>query len=671
MSAIKKVVLYKHGVGYFERLAKVDGNAEVRLSFKAEEMNDVLKSLTVFDSGGGSVTSVSYDNQKPLSRLLEESSLDIPAGGGGQALLGAIRGATVMVSAGNRMVTGQVVGIEQRNSSIQGAVATIARLTVFDETGSLHGFDLPEISNVKFLDEHIVSEIRFHFATLLAATKRDSKSLKLFAKGQGDRELAISYVVECPVWKTSYRVAISSQDKEPPYLQGWALVDNPQDEDWSEVELSLVSGLPISFVHDLYSPRYLQRREILVQREAAAGPVMTESDLFGSRGGVVGGGGYEEDGEALCFDLAESVCPAPMAYAAAAPSAPPSLLSRSAQMAASPKVETVAQSVGQLFEYRIEQPVTVQRNQSALVPIVGSPFEGRRKILYNRHNRAENPFAIIDLKNTTGLTLEGGPLTVFEDDVYAGEAMLDTLGPNEERMVPYAVDLSVEAKTEEKQKEHITLEKMVGGIFTRQKARFSTTRYIFANKSDTVKELILEHPITHGELIRTPKPVSESRNFWRFALSLPAGQTTEFSVTVKTDEENVQSLSYGDPQWVYSYLQYAHGGESLRVFLSKAAELTRLLAEITSQEQKFSRRVQEISNEQRRLRENLSKLTQSTDEGRLRSRYVRQLEEQEDELAEIAKQTQELAETREGHKKTLQELVLALSFEQAFEAAEN
>ena len=670
MSAIKKVVLYKHGVGYFERLAKVDGNAEVRLSFKAEEMNDVLKSLTVFDSGGGSVTSVSYDNQKPLSRLLEESSLDIPAGGGGQALLGAIRGATVMVSAGNRMITGQVVGIEQRNSSINGAVATIARLTVFDESGSLHGFDLPEISNVKFLDEHIVTEIRFHFETLLAATKRDSKNLKLFAKGQGERDLAISYVVECPVWKTSYRVAVSSDDKEPPYLQGWALVDNPQDEDWSEIELSLVSGLPISFIHDLYSPRYLKRREILVQREAAAGPVMTKTDLFGGRGGAMGGGGYDEDEEMLCFDLAESACPAPMAFAeiAAAPPAPPS---RAAQMAASHKVETVAQSVGQLFEYRIEQPVTVQRNQSALVPIVGSPFEGRRKILYNRYNRAENPFAIIDLKNTTGLTLEGGPLTVYEDDVYAGEAMLDTLGPNEERMVPYAVDLSVEAKTEEKQNEYTPLEKMVEGLFTRRKARFGTTRYIFANNSDKPKELILEHPITHGDLIKTPKPISESRSYWRFAISLPANQTTEFSVTIKTDEENVQSMSYGDPQWVYSYLQYAHGGESLRVFLSKAADLTRLLAEITSQEQKFARRVQEISNEQRRIRENLSKLTQSTDEARLRSRYVRQLEEQEDELAAIAKQTQELAETREGHRKTMQELVLALSFEQAFEIPDN
>lgn len=661
MSEIKKVVLYKHGVGYFERKAQVEGNAEIRLSFRAEEMNDVLKSLTLFDSGGGAVTSVSYDNQKPISRLLEESSLNIPANGGGQALLAAIRGATVMVSAGNRMVTGQIVGIEQRTSSSHGTVTTLPRLTIFDDTGSLHAFDLQEISNVRFMDEHIVSEIRFHFETLLAATKRDTKNLKLFARGEGERTLSITYVVECPVWKTSYRVALSSDEKEAPYLQGWALIDNPQDEDWSEVELSLVSGLPVSFTHDLYSPRYLKRKEILVEREAAAGPVMTEGALRQARGGVaVGGGGPAQDYGELCFEEAESAAPRTVAFGLLAPS-------RATQMAASQKVETVAQSVGQLFEYRIDCPVTVQRNQSALVPIVGSPFEGRRKILYNRNNRVENPFAIIDFKNTTGLTLEGGPLTVFEDDVYAGEAMLDTLGPDQERMIPYAVDLSVEAKVEEQQAEHVTLETMVDGIWTQRQARYATTRYLFANNSDRAKELILEQPITPGELVKTPNPVSESRNYWRFALTLAPKQSTEFTVTVKHDEETRQNLVHADPQWICNYLRYVRGSRYLTDFLSKTEELARLLAEVTTQEQEAHRRVNEINQEQVRIRENLAKLSQSTDEARLRSRYVRQLEEQEDELGAIASQLQDLSATREEHRKAIQNHLRSLRFEQAFE----
>ncbi len=675
MSEIKKVVLYKHGVGYFERKAQIEGNAEIRLSFRVEEMNDVLKSLTLFDSGGGTVTSVSYDNQKPISRLLEESSLNIPAQGGGQALLAAIRGATVLVSAGNRMVTGQIVGIEQRTSSSHGAVSVLPRLTLFDESGTLHAFDLPEISNVRFLDEHIVSEIRFHFETLLAATKQDTKNLKLFARGEGERTLSISYVVECPIWKTSYRVAISSDEKEAPYLQGWALVDNPQDEDWSEVELSLVSGLPVSFTHDLYSPRYLKRKEIQVEREAAAGPVMTEGALRQARGGPPGGGGgnlfADEVGDVLfsaqdygelCFEAAE---PAPMAAFA-----PPPAPSRAAQMAASQKVETVAQSVGQLFEYRIDCPVTVQRNQSALVPIVGSPFEGSRKILYNRNNRAENPFAIIDFKNTTGLTLEGGPLTVFEDDVYAGEAMLDTLGPDQERMIPYAVDLSVEAKVEDRQTEHVTLETMVDGIWTQRQARYGTTRYIFANNSDRAKELILEQSIRPGELVKTPEPISESRNYWRFALTLAPKQTTEFTVTVKHDEETRQNLVHADPQWICSYLRYVRGSRYLTDFLSKTEELGRLLAELTAQEQEAHRRVHEINQEQARIRENLAKLSQSTDEVRLRSRYVRQLEEQEDELAAIASRLQELSKQQEEHNKVIQEHIRSLRFEQAFEENE-
>jgi hypothetical protein len=662
MSEIKKVVLYKHGVGYFEREAQVQGNTEVRLSFRAEEMNDVLKSLTVFDSGGGTVSSISYDNQKPLARLLEESSLNIPSQGGGQSLLSAIRGATVLVSAGNRMVTGQIVGIEQRSSVNHGTTSKVARLTIFDEAGSLHSFDLPEVSSVRFLDEHIVSEIRFHFETLLAATKRDSKNLNMYARGEGQRTLSISYVVECPIWKTSYRMALAGDDREPPYLQGWALVDNPQDEDWTDVELSLVSGLPISFTHDLYSPRYLKRKEILVEREASAGPVMTEGALRQARGSSAEA--YPEYGEMPMAAAPPAAPPPPMGGAMLAA---PLARSRARQMAASHKVETVAQSVGQLFEYRIDCPVTVRRNQSALVPIVGSPIEGRRKILYNRSDRETNPFAIIDFKNTTGLTLEGGPLTVFEDDVYAGEAMLDTLAPDQERMVPYAVDLAVEAKVEEEQSDDVVMEKLVDGVWTQRRARYARTTYLFANNSERDKELILEHPISSGVLVKTPQPVSESRSYWRFAVTLPAHQSTEFSVTVKHDEENRQSLVQADPQWICTYLRHARGAPQMEQFLLQAEELAGRLGELAGQEQDLQRQTQEIEREQARLRENLAKLGSSSDETRLRSRYVGTLEQQEDELAAIKARLRELQAAKESEQQAMRDLVRSLKFEEVFE----
>lgn len=561
-----------------------------------------------------------------------------------------------MVSAGNRMVAGQVVGIDERTVQVGQGLANSVRLTVLDEGGALHAFDMHEISNVRFLDEHLKAELKHLFETLLSATRRDIKNLKLFARGEGERKLSISYVVECPVWKTSYRMALSDNPSEKPFLQGWALVDNPQDEDWTDVRLSLVSGLPISFTHDLYSPRYLKRKEIEVEREAAAGPVMTEASMedygesapFAAR---IGGGG------AMSF-----APPPPPAPVAAAPS-------RRAQMAASQKVETVTQAVGELFEYRVEQPVSVLRNQSALVPIVGSPFEGERKLLYSPDNRKENPFAVVDFKNTTGLTLEGGPLTVFENDVYAGEAMLDTMSPDEHRLVPFAVDLSVEAKTEASGDETVTMDSLKEGIWTTRKACYSRTLYRFNNKSDQAKKLVIEHPIERGELVDTPRPVSETRSCWRFALPLPPRTTTEFRVSVRFDEETRVSLLHEDPTWLLSITAAARGANRLGGVMEPIQAMAAKLEAIQEQERRLQQRQREIVAGQTRLRENLASLSQSHDEARLRSRYVAGLEQQEDELARLETELKSLAEQAREQKAELRKQLGLLSFEQTFDPA--
>ncbi len=660
MSKLTKVVLYKHGVGYFERKAEVSGDAEVRLGFRSEEMNDVLKSLTVFDSGGGTVNSVSYDNHKPMARLLEEISLDVSANGGEAELLGAVRGASVLVTAGNRMITGQVVGVGCRKVSHGGnSVSDIPRLTIYDEGGALHSFDLTDVSSVRFLDEHLKTELKFLFDTLLSATKRDTKNFKLFARGEGDRELSISYVVECPVWKTSYRIALPISDEESPYLQGWALVDNPQDEDWNDVELSLVSGLPISFRHDLYSPRYLHRKEIEVERESSAGPVMTEGALFSEAAfgdsdmdDIFGGGG----------ELQEVASAKPMLgrRAGLAPK-------RSQEMAQSQKVETVTQKVGQLFEYRIEHPVTVLRNQSALVPIVGGEFQGRRRLLYNVANRAENPFAIIDFKNTTGLTLEGGPVTIFEGDVYAGEAMMDTLGPDEERMLPYAVELGVDAKVEPKFEEKVTMMTLQKGIWNQKKASYQTTTYRFSNKSEKVRDLVLEHSISPGDLVRTPKPASDTQSFWRFEVRLEPKKTTEFSVTLRNEYESRVNLTTSSLEQVYVALSEQARRPEVEVFWQDLSEVLSRLTEVRDEIYRLQRKINEVSQGQTRIRENLAQLGQSHDEGRLRARYVGQLEAQEDEIAEWNTRLGELNEEDQERRKAVSERVAELKFEQVFE----
>jgi hypothetical protein len=659
MSKIKRVVLYKHGVGHFERQAEITGDGEVRLAFRTEEMNDVLKSLTVYDNGGGSVSSVSYDNKKPISKLLSDISLDIPSTGGSVELLGNIRGAEVGVTVGSRTVEGQIVGVDRRVAVNQGQPCERHLLTIFDDKGRLQTFDLDEVTNVAFQDEDLQNDMRFLFATVFSAMKQDAKSLKVFSRGEGERTLSISYVVECPVWKTSYRVALPAEESDTQaFLQGWALVDNPQDEDWKDVQLSLVSGLPISFRHDLYSPRYKTRKEVEVETEAAAGPVMTEGDMLfdclleEEAGGedLFGGGG-------------------PVPAAGMALSAPAPRMKKRASFAdkSAVKVETVTQKTGQLFEYKIDRPVTVLRNQSALVPIVAGDFEGGKTLLYNESQRAENPFSVVDFKNTTGLTLEGGPVTVYEGEIYAGEAMMDTLAPGEERMLPYSVALEVEVKVE---REHSTkaVQQTVGmSVWRKKEAHYSVTRYRFVNKGGEPKTVILEHPLSKAELVNTPKPASETRSFWRFQVEIPAGGKETLEITEKMVVEDVMSFTNYRPEQIMIVLDGMASETEKNPLVEELRKLLTSINDINKRHDILKTQKHELVNGQNRIRENLKSLGTTEEERRLRSRYVGQLDTEETRLTEITSQMNTLAASVQAARKTFYDKAKELTLERVYE----
>lgn len=662
MSKIKRVVLYKHGVGHFERRAEISGDGEVRLAFRAEEMNDVLKSLTVYDSGGGSVSSVSYDNKKPISKLLSDISLNIPGQGGSTPLLASLRGAEVAVTVGSRTVEGQVVGVDSRSSSVQGEVVQRQLLTLFDERGRLLTFDLDEVTSVAFQDEELQNDMRFLFATVFSAKKQDAKALKVFSRGEGERTLSISYVVECPVWKTSYRIALSGQEGNKAYLQGWALVDNPQDEDWKDIELSLVSGLPISFRHDLYSPRYLARKEIEVETESSAGPVMTEGNLFEES---FGGGGDDLFAEAdLAMDMPEPfAAAAPMMAKRARPQA-----SRAASVDKSAaRVETITQKTGQLFEYRIDRPVTVLRNQSALVPIVADEFDGGKKLLYNESQRAENPFSVVDFKNTTGLTLEGGPVTVYEGEIYAGEAMMDTLAPDEERMLPYAVALEVEVKVERDRHDALVAQSVSNGVWTQKRAHYETTAYRLVNKGETAKKVVVEHPLSNAELVNSPKPESETRNYRRFLVDLPANGSQELKLTEKKLVSDRTVFSHSNPDYVLVLIEGLLRQREEPPVLDELKQKVARMKELNDEQREANEQINSLTNGQKRLRENLKSLGSTEEEKRLRSRYVTQLDSEETKLAELKQKLEKSREDFQAAHKKFFELAGSLTLERLFE----
>jgi hypothetical protein len=650
---IRRVVLYKHGVGYFERRGKVSGGETLHFDFKARDMNDILKSMTVLDLSGGSVSAVSYDSTKPLEQLLQEATIRIPDSGSLTALLGQIKGARVRVRVGReQQVEGVIVGLESLQVA-QGETAVSRPFLTLLVGASLRSFDLLDVAELTFLDDTVRKDLEFYLATVLTSYKKDTKRLSVLTAGEGERQLFVSYVLEAPVWKTSYRILLEEDQK--PLLQGWAVVDNTGDEDWEDVDLALIAGLPVSFVHDLYNPRYMKRPVVEVRREAAAAPVIPEEGFAPA----------EEEVAEAAMDLEMAMAPP----AAAAPAPMMKTFgavggrARREAMERTAAVKTLTKEVGDLFEYRVDHPVTVHRNQSALVPILHRPFEGRRVLLYNRATREKNPMACIELKNTTGLTLEGGPVTVTESDTYVGEAMLDTMKPDDRRFVPYAVELGCVVSVEDRMDEGPVHKAVVNhGVLVVEFYHFRRTHYLVRNKAKRAQTLYLEHPRTGWQLQDTQEPDETTDNFWRFKRELAAGASEDFAVTEYSGGQRSYYLSNTGPNEVGFFLSSGFIDERVAQGIREIIAVRERVARLEEEEQRLNVERERLFKDQERIRANIESLKSGASQRELAERFVTKLNEQEDRLEAIARELERVAREKREAQDELNRKLQTLSF---------
>lgn len=667
---IRRVVLYKHGVGYFEREAAVSGDETLTLAFKQREVSDVLKSLTVLDLDGGTVSAVSYDSTTPADQLLAEIALTIPDTNCLTKLLPQLRGARVAVRpAGAQPVQGAVLGVDTAEVRTPAGLQQTPRLSILTDAGEVRSFDLFDL-DLTLLDDGLRRDLEFLLRTQLGAKKKDARTFTLFAQGEGSRTLRLSYVLEAPVWKATYRILLDTETQSPPVaaggpaqplIQGWAVVDNTSDEDWADVALSLVAGLPVSFVHDLYTPRFIRRPVVQVKETTGVLPPMAEA-------------GFDDDftlslGEptmAMALGAAAAPAPAAMRKMRAAPGGGGGRGGYSGP--SSVDTQTRERQVGDLFEYAIEKPVTVRRNQSALVPIVLKPFAGRSVLLYQKAARAENPVRCVEFENTTGLTLEGGPVTVLDDGSYVGEAMLDTMKPNEHRLVGYAVELGVRVfdniDSHDGAVTRVTVKK---GALRTHAARVVKTTYTFASKADREQVLYLDHPRDGGKwkLGGAAKPHETTENHWRFKLPLPPNATTKFVV----QQEQTAWQTYGiaevtDEQfgaWVSASWLDRPTEAAVRDVLAARAEA----AGFESKLGEVAKERTAITADQKRLRENLGSLGDRATEKELRERFVRTLGKQEDRLEELKAEEARLTADRDAARARLAARLAALDYDGA------
>ena len=637
---IRRVVLFKHGVGYFEREGNVDGDVNLDLAFKAAEMNDVLKSLTVLDLGEGHVASISYESTLPTEKRLEDVAIRLPDGNSLSGLLEQVKGARVAVVAGSDRLEGVVAGIETRWRKAGDDTLHEHQLVLLVGGASLRAFDLAEIKSLDFLDEGLKKDVQHLLEILIGAKKKDLKRLTIFARGAGTRPVQASYVVETPVWKTSYRVMLGQPETR---IQGWAIVDNTRDEDWDDVSLTLVAGLPISFVHELYAPRHRRRPTVEVQEEEAYAPPMLEQAEYAADEERTMTAVPPPPAPGMAFSRAGAM-PAPMPARMAPPSRSPQ--AKAAARERSAQVQTRTVEVGDLFQYVLDRPVTVKRNQSALVPILSAAVSGKRVAVYNQSVREKNPLSAIWLENTTGLTLEGGPLTVLENENYVGESMLETMKPGEKRLVPYSVELgAVVAIDHESDVRDVHAVRVVNGVFHLLRYRLARTLYRVTNKTDSVIDLFLEHRFEAGwKLVDTPSPVETTESFQRFRFDAAPKAETRFVVTEQGDQWESVYLTQTTRDHLKLWVASRYLNQAAHDALAQIVALNERVADSARRQTELQRLVTEIGEKQKRVRENLAALRDSRDEQRLRERYVAELTRDEDELARL---DAELAQSRQ------------------------
>ena len=655
---LTKIVLYASGVGYFQRDGQMNGHGQVALRFKVDTVNDLLKSMTVQDFDGGQVSTVTYDSRDPITRTLKSFAIDLTDNAGLGNLLWQMRGERIEVATPNP-VQGVILGVETKKERVGDKdVVEVEYVNLLTDHG-LRSIPLPQVQQLHVTNEQLNAELRQALAVLATSHDTQKKTVALDFSGQGSRRVRVGYIMETPVWKTSYRLVLS--DTAAPFLQGWALVENTTDEDWHEVRLSLVAGRPISFTMDMYEPLYAQRPVVVPEVYAGLRP-QTYGQAIEAPGEALRESRLQEEGRMAQKREAPAVAaeaPAPRGRGLmaepkpAAPAPPPLALEQGVATAAQ------ATELGEFFEYAIHTPVSLARQKSAMLPIVNEAVEGTKVAIYNQRVHAKHPLYGFRLRNATALHLSQGPMTVFDGGVYAGDARLEDLPPGQERLLSYAMDLKTEVEpvSEPEQRELVTVSLRKGTLLTTHKAIAEKT-YNIRNRDQKPHLVLIEHPFRADWQLAAPSTATErTRDVYRFAVTVDPGPGTRLRVREEKPLQQSVALSDAGPDVLTYYMRATQVSDKVKQALQRVSTLRDKLDQTMQQRRRLEQQIQEISQEQARMRENMGKLAQNSE---LYNRYVRKLDQQETEIDKMRKDIETLKGTEEQQRKELNDYLMGL-----------
>ena len=679
---VRKVVLYKNGVGYFEHAGNVSGNQRVTIDFTSPQLNDVLQSLTVLDEGGGRIAGVNYNSTTPLAEQLKTLSLSMTEDPTSTELFSALRGQRVEVTgAPGGPISGRLMSIEAREEKVGSGDSTSSvqkfYLTVIAGSGAVRVVELSPTLSVRPVDSNLQGQLDRYLELLSTTHATGLRHLTLDALGSGSRQLRVSYISEVPVWKATYRMVFPRTSTGNATVQGWAVVDNTVGADWDNVQLSLVAGTPQSFIQPLSQPLYTRRPEIAIATAAQTSPQTHEA---------------AETVEVQSAMINEPIAsPPPVPHAMARLAAPSKMKSfgvagaeglggssggvmgsvfgsgtgggygggvyRASDALQQGDVSTSA--FDDFFEYSLSQPVTIHKNESAMVPILQQDLPAEHVTLWSRNN--PRPLRAVWLENKSKLTLDSGSFSIFESGEFAGEGLLDPIHPGERRLLSYAADQAMRVKiTDQKSRRTLHHLQIRKGLVIENYMDVASMTYSANNTGDEDRTVLIEHPRhTNGwSLGEGIKADDTTPDLYRFRIAVRPHATEKLEVSERGPEYT--SVTIDPSQNTNAYLlelvkRVPDAEAQLKPVLdaqSKLADLDQAIAESKQQEQT-------AAADEARCRENLTAL-KGNEAAR---RFVDELNHAEDLLQSTRKHTADLEQQKIAAVENLRKEINALNYD--------
>jgi hypothetical protein len=626
--ALKRVMLSSAGLGYFEFEATVENDATLKLTVPLDQVDDVLKSLVVYDDKGG-IGGLGLPGKEPLKQAFRDQPFDEAALQSPAELLGALKGAQISVG-GGRAVSGRILSVQPETTTSRDGNTTTQRTRVTLLTGQgLQQFVLEDAENLQFADPALGEKVAKALTAIQSNRAADSRTLELSMRGQGKRMVRVAYIVSAPVWKASYRMTLPADVSAPKAaLQGWATIENMSGQDWKGVELTLSSGRPVAFHQELYEAYYVTRPEVPVEVAGRLMPGVDRGAVAAKMAGVVA-------------PPPPAPAPVPMqrqradtaTFANALGGAP----------ASAPAAEQFeATDAATQVTFRFPRGVDLANGRTLSLPMLDRQVPAERLALYQAQTSARNPLAAIRLMNDGDTGLPAGILTLYECDksnsvAYVGDARLSAFPTGESRLLPYALDEKVTIEQDPAQSRRIANGTIANGVLRSSViVRQSVTYRVKGNLKEPRKLVVVQGRLAGWTLVKPDAKSAEiSGGNYRLPFQLAAGEQTQtFEVVQEQTQQQEMRLLDGTSDQLEVYARAAELDPKTRESLGRILQLQQSVAQAQRKLVEIDGERKQIADEQGRIRENLGKVPANSD---LQRRYLSTLEKQENDLEGLAR----------------------------------